>query len=252
MMATMMASDGLKPWLGQHKLNPDATLRLLCFPYAGGSSLIYREWQKALPANIDVCAIQLPGRGHRLSEPAFTNLHELVKVAAEPLLSILDRPYAMFGHSMGAMIAFELAHLLREKHGLEPAHLFVSSRRAPHLPTERVTYNLPEAEFVSEINQLNGTPREVLEHPELMELLLPLLRADFELIQTYKYVPKAPLHCPVTVIGGSEDDEVSDDKLTGWREHTTGEFSLRIVPGDHFFINTARPQVLELIARSLT
>lgn len=251
-MVALMSDTRLKPWLGFHKLNPDASLRLLCFPYAGGSAQIYREWQKAFPSNIEVCAIQLPGRGHRLAEPAFTNVHDLVKVAVEDLLPIIDRPFALFGHSMGALIAFEFAHLLREKRGVEPEHLLVSSRRAPHLPLDRVTYNLAEAEFLAELNQLNGTPREVLEHPELMKLLMPLLRADFELIQTCTYEPKSPLNCPVTAIGGSEDDEVTDDKLEAWREHTTGEFSLHIVPGDHFFINTSRPQLLEFLARRLT
>jgi len=246
-----MTDTRLKAWLGFHKLNPNASLRLLCFPYAGGSSQIYREWQKGFPSHIEVCAIQLPGRGHRLTEAPFTNVHELVKIAVEDLLPIIDRPFALFGHSMGALIAFEFAHLLREKRGIEPEHFLVSSRRAPHLPSDRITYNLPEAEFLAELSQLNGTPREVLEHPELMQLLMPLLRADFELIQTYKYTPRPPLNCPLTVIGGSEDDEVGDEKLAAWREHTTGHFSLQIIPGDHFFINTSRQHLLELLARRL-
>ena len=251
MTATSMSDTRLKRWLGFQKLNPGASLRLLCFPYAGGSAQIYREWQKGFPSNVEVCAIQLPGRGHRLSEAAFTNVHELVSVAVEDLSPIIDRPFALFGHSMGAVIAFEFAHLLRQKRGIEPEHLLVSSRRAPHLPSDRITYNLPEGEFLAEVSQLNGTPREVLEHPELMELLLPLLRADFELIQTYRYKQRPPLSCPITVIGASDDDEVTDDKLAAWREYTTGEFSLQIVPGDHFFINTSRPQLLEFLAKTL-
>ena len=250
-MAAPMTDPRLKAWLGFHKLNPNASLRLLCFPYAGGSSQIYREWQKGFPSHIEVCAIQLPGRGHRLTEPAYTNVHDLVKVAVEELSPIIDRPFALFGHSMGALIAYEFAHLLREKRGLQPEHFLVSSRRAPHLPSDYITYNLPEAEFLSELSQLNGTPREVLEHPELMQLLMPLLRADFELIQTYKYTPRPPLNCPLTVIGGSEDDEVEDEKLAAWREHTTGPFLLQIIPGDHFFINTSRQNLVELLARRL-
>lgn len=250
-MATPMTDTRLKAWLGFHKLNPNASLRLLCFPYAGGSSQIYREWQKGFPAHIEVCAINLPGRGHRLSEPAYTNVHDLVKAAIEDLSPIIDRPIALFGHSMGALIAYEFAHLLRQRRGVEPKHFLVSSRRAPHLPSDRFTYNLPEEEFLAEISQLNGTPREVLEHPELMQLLMPLLRADFELIQTYKYTPRPPLNCPLTVVGGSEDDEITDDKLAAWRQHTTGEFSLQIVPGDHFFINTSRQHLLDFLARTL-
>ncbi len=250
-MATPMTDTRLKAWIGFHKLNPNASLRLLCFPYAAGSSQIYREWQKGFPAHIEVCAIQLPGRGSRLSEPAYTNVHDLVKVAVEDLAPIIDRPIALFGHSMGAMIAFEFAHLLRQKRGIEPKHFLVSGRRAPHIPSDRFTYNLPDEEFLAEISQLNGTPREVLEHPELMKLLMPLLRADFELIQTYKYSPRPPLNCPLTVVGGSEDDEITDDKLAAWRQHTTGEFSLQILPGDHFFINTSRQHLLDFLARAL-
>lgn len=246
-----MSDTQLKSWLGFHKLNPNASLRLLCFPYAGGSSQIYREWQRGFPSNIEVCAIQLPGRGHRLADAPFTNLHELVRVAAEDLLPVIDRPFALFGHSMGAMIAFELACRLREKRGVEPEHLLISSRQAPHLPPDRITYNLPEAEFLTELSELNGTPREVLEHPELMALLMPLLRADFQLVETYQYVPASPLNCRLTVIGGSEDHEISTDKLEAWREYTRGEFALRIIPGGHFFINTSRPQLLEFLARTL-
>ena len=251
MTVTTMPDTKVKTWLRFHKLNPHARLRLLCFPYAGGSSQIYREWQKALPEHIDVCAIELPGRGQRVGDAPFTRLHKLVTVAAEDLLPIIDRPFALFGHSMGALIAFDLAHRLREKHGIEPVHLMVSSRRAPHVPTDRITYNLPEAEFLAELNQLNGTPGEVFKHPELMELLMPLLRADFELIQTYEYLPKPPLNCPLSVFGGSEDDEVSDNKLAAWREYTKGDFSIQIIPGDHFFINTSRQQLLERVARTL-
>jgi medium-chain acyl-[acyl-carrier-protein] hydrolase len=250
-MATAVSHTRLNPWLGGHKPNPDASLRLLCFPYAGGSSGIYREWQKGLPASIEVCAIQLPGRGSRVNETPFTNVHELVRAASDDLLAIVDRPFALFGHSMGALIAFEFAHSLRDQTGREAEHLLVSSRRAPHLPSDRMTYSLPPAEFLAELSQLKGTPREVLEHPELMEVFMPLLRADFQLIQTYDYVPRAPLDCPLTVIGASHDDEVTDEKLSAWRGYTTGEFSLRIVPGDHFFINTSRPQLLDLLARTL-
>jgi medium-chain acyl-[acyl-carrier-protein] hydrolase len=227
-------------------------LRLLCFPYAGGAANIFRAWADSLPATVEVCAVQLPGRGGRLLEPPFTDLLLLVRTAAQELLPFLDRPFAFFGHSMGATISYELAQLLRKDYNIEPLHLFASGRCAPQLPDEQpVTYDLPEPKFLEELRQLNGTPAEVLEHPELIELLLPVLRADFELIQTHVYSPKPPLDCPITAFGGVEDKEVRREQLDAWREQTRARFSLQMFPGDHFFLHTAQPLLLESVAREL-
>lgn len=175
-------------WLTCSSPNHQAILRLLCFPYAGGGANIFRTWQDNLPTTVEVCPVQLPGRERRLLEPPFTDLRFLVEAAARALLLYLDRPFAFFGHSMGATISFELARHLRQEKNVKPVHLFVSGRRAPQLPERHAsTYDLPGAEFLEELRRLKGTPKEVLEHPELMELMLPLLRADFELIQTYQY-----------------------------------------------------------------
>ncbi|HEX8180753.1 MAG TPA: alpha/beta fold hydrolase [Pyrinomonadaceae bacterium] len=240
------------PWLTWPKPNPQARLRLFCFPYAGGSNLIYRNWHEGLPADVELCPVQLPGRGNRLREPAFTSLPPLVVAAAAALRPYLDKPFAFFGHSMGASIGFELARYLRRHAGLEPAYLFVSGRCAPRaVNPERQTYNLPEPEFIEELRRLQGTPAEVLAHPEMMQLLLPLLRADFELIQTYVYEPEPPLACPLAVFGGLQDDDTSRACLEPWREQTSATFSLQIFPGDHFFLNTARPLLLQSITRKL-
>jgi medium-chain acyl-[acyl-carrier-protein] hydrolase len=248
----MAITPATTTWLGFHKLNPDASLRLFCFPYAGAAAVVYREWPKYLPSSIEVCAIQLPGKGHRMHEKSFTNLQQLVRVAATHLLPILDRPFAFFGHSMGASIVFELAHLLREEHGLEPEHLFISGRSAPQLPAAtRITYNLPKDEFPAELSHLNGTPREVLENQTFIRLMMPVLRADFELIETYTYMPKRPLDCPITVFGGMLDTEVGLEKLEPWREHTIAKFSLFMLPGDHFFLHTSRLRLLKAISEGL-
>lgn len=176
----------------------------------------------------------------------------MVVAIAEAIKPYLDRPYAFFGHSMGAMISLDLARLLRsEQVQPPPLHLFVSGRRAPQLPaTSRHTYDLPEAEFIEELRRLNGTPREVLEHPELMQLMIPLLRADFSVCQTYEYAPEPPLSCPITVFGGVED-ETGREQLEAWREQTTSTFTLRMFPGDHFFIHEAQPQILQTIGQQL-
>jgi medium-chain acyl-[acyl-carrier-protein] hydrolase len=253
-MNSTMSNSGTttNPWLPNVRLNPRAALRLFAFPYAGGSTAIYRNWQAALPEGIDLCPVQLPGRGSRMREQSFTRVPALVESLAEALRPHLDRPFAFFGHSMGAAIGFELARRLRERYSLEPAHLFVSGRRAPQVPGERLhTYDLPEEEFVAELQRLNGTPRDVLLHAELMQVMLPLLRADFELIQTYEYVPGPPLGCPVSAFGGLQDYEVERGMLEAWREHTEGPFSVHMLPGDHFFLHSAGQQLLRLLAQKL-
>src|SRR5262249_55388812 len=152
---------------------------------------------------------------------------------------------AFFGHSMGAMISFELARYLRRKHRLSPHHLFVSGRRAPQIPmTEAPSYNLPESGFYEKLRLLNGTPTEVLEQPELMELVLPMLRADFSVVETYAYTTDAPLDCPVTAFGGLQDHRVERGMLEAWREQTTSTFTLRMLPGDHFFLNIEQTLLL--------
>jgi medium-chain acyl-[acyl-carrier-protein] hydrolase len=238
------------PWLTCS--NRQASLRLFCFPYAGGGANIFRTWQDNLPPTVEVCPVQLPGREKRLLEPPFTNLRLLVEAARRALLPYLDRPFAFFGHSMGATISFELARSLYQEQNLNPVHLFVSGRRAPQLPeTHALTYDLPQKEFLEELRRLKGTPAEILEHPELMELMLPLLRADFELVQTYHYLAGPPQRCPITAFGGLHDEEVSRADLEAWREQTTTAFSLHMLPGDHFFLHTAQPPLLKTLALEL-
>ena len=248
----MSTTPATSRWLSGYKPNPRAALRLFCFPYAGGAANIFHLWSRNLPSSVEVCPIQLPGRGNRLLEPAFTNLDLLVETASRELLSYFDKPFAFFGHSMGASISFELANRLRHEHGSEPVHLFVSGRRAPQIPEdEALTYNLPEKDFLDELRRLKGTPAEVLKHDELMQLMLPLLRADFELIEIYRYSARQPLDCPITAFGGIEDTEVTREYLDAWREMTTGAFNLRMLPGDHFFLHAAQPLFLQMLARDL-
>jgi medium-chain acyl-[acyl-carrier-protein] hydrolase len=173
--------------------------------------------------------------------------------AIEPSISAsLDKPFAFFGHSMGATISFELIHKLRSERGLEPAHFFASGRQAPQIPeTDPITFNLPRVEFIQELHRLEGTPHEILDHPELLELILPVLRADFELIQTYEYVARPRLKCPITALGGIADKEVGREQLDAWREQSSGPFRMRLFPGNHFFLQTEERSVLQTIAEQL-
>lgn len=242
----------MKSWIANARTNPGAGLRLFCFPYAGGSAALYHGWQQQLPPSVEVCAVELPGRGGRLKEAPFERIEPLVEAMAEALLPYLDRPFAFFGHSMGSLLAFEFARWLRRNSDLAPSHMFVSGHGAPHL---RVSYparhDLPEPEFLDELHRLNGTPPEVLSNPELMQLLMPILRADFAICEFYRYTDEPPLACSISVFGGLQDQEMNREKLEGWREQTARAFSLRMFPGDHFFINTTRPLLLQILYRQL-
>lgn len=240
------------PWFTCFKRDKDASLRLFCFPYAGGGSLIYRTWPQYLPAGVEGYSAQLPGRGTRLKEEPYTSLSSLVDAVATMLIRYSDKPFAFFGHSMGAMISFELAHKLRNEGRAEPVHLFISGTSSPQChETVRKTYCLPDNELIDELRRLNGTPKELLEHAELLQLMLPLLRADFEVCQTYVYPARPPLNCPITVFGGLRDDEVTRQRLEGWREHTTASFSLEMLPGDHFFLHSSEKTLVSRVSREL-
>lgn len=248
----MSSSVSDTPWLVCPKPNPRASLRLFCFPYAGGTAAIYRQWQSNLPPAVEVCPVQLTGRGKRMQEMPFTNMFQLVEATAEALRPFMDKPFAFFGHSMGGLISFELARHLRRTHAPMPARLFVSGRRAPQIPSEEApTHDLPESEFVQAVLNLEGTPAEVLEHPELRHLMLPLLRADFSVCETYRYTPEPPLDCPISVFGGLQDRDVQRKHLEPWGEHTTRPVVPRMLPGDHFFINTQQPLLLRVLAQEL-
>ena len=239
-------------WFKCPKPNPKARMRLFCFPYAGGGTAIFRLWPDRLRETVEVCPVILPGRESRIQEAPYTQILRLVSVIESGLLPHLDKPFAFFGHSMGAIISFELSRLLQTHHDLEPVHLYVSGRRAPRcVDREPPTYNLPEPEFISELKRLKGTPEEALEHPELMEMILPLLRADFEACQTYSYSPGPLLNCPISAYGGVGDDDVKREDLEGWGQETAGKFKLIMLPGDHFFLNTASETLLSIIGKEL-
>jgi medium-chain acyl-[acyl-carrier-protein] hydrolase len=179
-------------------------------------------------------------------------MQPLVERLGAELAACTNKPFALFGHSMGAIICFELARHLRETKGIEPVHLFVSGRQAPQIAEkDPPSYNLPMAEFIDTLRRLKGTPPEVLENAELIRIVTPLLRADFELVQTYLYEAGAPLTCPITAFGGIDDLEVTRDDLSGWQEQTAGRFTAITLPGDHFFINGYQPLLFQAIGREL-
>jgi len=240
-------------WLSSFSSRPNARFRLLCFPYAGGDAVtIFRKWPEMLPKTVEVCAVQLPGRGTRIADQPFSNIRSAAEVLSVNLRPYLNKPFAFFGHSLGAKICFEVARLLKTAYGLEPFHLCVSGSSAPRIPnTDPLIYDLPEPQFLEELRKLNGTPPEVLRNTELMKLMLPVLRAEFEAAQTYVYVNGPPLGCPITVFGGLQDEEITQDKLQAWCKETTHACSLHMIPGDHFFINTQPAALLQVLSAHL-
>jgi len=248
-MTTVTALDS---WIAFRKPNPQARLRLFCFPYAGMGASIFRTWPDGLSADVEVCPVQFPGRGTRMMETPFTQLLPLVQALTQALAPLLDKPFAFFGHSLGALVGFELARQLRRQSGVQPVRLFVSAARAPQIPhRDRPIHALPEGEFLAELRRLNGIPGKVLEEVELMEIMLPVLRADFAVYETYVYSTEPPLNCPISTFGGLQDHRVSRGDLEAWRDQTSVSFSLRMFPGDHFFWNTTQPLLLQALSKEL-
>jgi medium-chain acyl-[acyl-carrier-protein] hydrolase len=247
-----IAVSPVASWAARPPAGSQARLRLFCFPYAGGGASVFRGWAQQLSASVAVYPVQLPGRESQLNEPAFIRMEPLVRALAQTLLPDLDRPFALFGHSMGALICFELARFLRQHYRLSPIQLFVSAHRAPQLPNpEPAIYQLPEPAFLEKLRRLNGTSEAVLRNAELLALMLPALRADFTICGTYEYMSDAPLDCPITAFGGTQDPLVSHDQIAAWRDQTSSGFSIRAVPGDHFFLHSARSLLLWSVEHDL-
>jgi len=205
-----------------------------------------------LNIDIELQTAQLPGREKRFMDTTCHSIEELVERMSEAFRPFLGTPFAFFGHSMGALIAFELARKLYQKYGVNPVHMFVSGKGAPQLEVNHPPlYNLPREEFIQKLISLNGTPREVLENRDLMELYEPILRADFEVCDTYRYQQGPRLQCPVSVFGGLQDIKISELDLEGWKEVVTGDSRILMYEGDHFFIHKQRDEILRYISEKL-
>lgn len=240
------------PWLAFYRPRSGAQIRLFCFPYAGGSARAYRNWPDLLPPTIEVCAVELPGRGHRFSSPPRLCLDTLVQEMLAALQPMFDRPWALFGHSLGAVLAYEVARRQAVGGGALPRRLFISGQRAPHRPDPKPPlHRLPEDELLKEIRKLGGTPPEVFAQPELLDLFIPILRADFEMGETFTYTIADPLPCPISAFGGTEDPEISDEDVANWERYTGGGFRIRRFPGDHFFLHQCEAEVIAAIVEDL-
>lgn len=232
--------------------NPAASLRLICFPYAGGGAAAYHPWAKLLPPAVELCVLQLPGRETRRGEPPYTVFADAAAgllAAASPLL---DKPCAFFGHSLGALLAFETARSLRRAGLPQPFHLLLSSRRPPQLPEPfGPIAQIPEAEFIAAVQRrYGGIPQVILQEPDLLALFLPTLRADFAVLESYAYREEPPLSADLTIYGGSEDPIATPAALDLWQVHTTGAFAHEQFAGGHFYLQSERAGLLaSLVSR---
>jgi medium-chain acyl-[acyl-carrier-protein] hydrolase len=237
-------------WLVRPRPKSTAAMRMFCFPHAGGGASAYRGWAENMAGEIDLCYIQLPGRENRLAESPFTALEPLADLLATALAPWLDRPYIFYGHSFGAIVAFEIARELRRRGFAEPEHLFMSASRAPHLRWPHPPIGqLTVLDLLHEVHRrYDAVPAEIFEDVELQELFVPALRADLTMLETYRYSPERPLRCGITVFGGRQDPMVDTAALDGWRNHTEGEFQVHLLEGGHMLLQTGRVWLLEMIA----
>ena len=241
------------PLLRCLKPRPDARIRLYCIPHAGGGASAYRTWQDSLPSIVEVQAIQLPGRENRLMEKPFSDAREIAAILADVIAPDLDRTYAIFGHSMGALVGFELLRELRSRNAPSAGHFFPSAFRAPQaINPDAAIHELPDMEFLNELNRrYDAIPAAALESEELLELILPGIRADTTVCDGYEYRDAPPLDCPITILGGESDPIVKRELLGPWGEQTVATSELCLFPGDHFYLQPGQEALLKLISARL-
>ncbi len=232
---------------------PNASKRVFCFPYAGGSAaIVYRKWTFNLPEEFEVLPVELPGRGARLQESLKYDMDSLVDELIDSIKTGLDKPFLFFGHSMGALVAFELARKLQQMNLPLPEKLFLSSHSAPQI-TKRspVMHKLPENDFIRELKELNGMPDEFFNSKELLDIFLPIIKADYTVCETYKFEVTSKLPIPIVAIRGTDDESVLAEDMLDWNKVTAGKFEFYEFPGDHFFINKKQEEFIAFLRKLL-
>ncbi len=242
------AAPPTNPWFPTRQPNPHARLRVFCFPFAGGGASVYNGWGAALPSGVELVAIQFPGRERRIMEPPFRQIPPLLDALEPALAPLLDKPFVLFGYSMGTRIALALAQRWQARGAPLPLGMVMAAGGAPHLD-RRSRNELDDAAFIELLRKYEGTPAEVFAHKELMEMVLPVVRADFSIADAV--LPALPVRCPISAFGALEDPHVSLKDLDHWRELTTGEFRYRHFPGKHFFMRTSREPLLAALREEL-
>lgn len=240
------------PWLRCVRPNPNATVRLLCLPHAGGAASAYALWHHTVPSPVEVWAVQLPGRENRLREAAYTDWSPLIRELADAVWAIAGAPLLCFGHSMGALMAFELARELRQRHRYSFQALLLSGHGAAHLPPKsEAIHHLPDDAFIQKVAAFEGLPDALTHSTDFREVWLPSLRADFTLCERYRYIDQAPLNCPIVALGGVQDGHVRPSDLRAWSVHTQGAFRMHMFPGGHFYLHEQRERFMQTLSMEL-
>jgi len=239
------------PWLPFAHRQDDPRLRLFCFAHAGGGASLFRRWHAALPESVEVHPVQLPGRETRFRDERYTRVPQLAHELADVLAPLLDRPYALFGHSLGALVSHGLACEQRARGERLPERILISGSSGPQLAPRRRLHDLSDEALVAALRDMEGTPPQVLDNAELLSLFLPLLRADFELVETYQVEPTTPLALPFTLIGSADDLEVPPERLAAWAAHSSQPAHEVRVQGGHFYPATHESELVAVVAEAL-
>jgi surfactin synthase thioesterase subunit len=227
------------------------SIQLFCLPFAGGSSVFYKDFSKYLPDSVKVVAIDLPGHGRKMAQPLLTSLHDMAVVIFQQIDKQLTEPYAILGHSMGTLLTYLVSKRIKQANLPLPIHLFVSGRAGPSIPLKETNWHLlPTPEFLAKVMPYGGIPRQIAADKALMELFVPIMRADFQALAEYQYAAEAPLEIPITVLIGSEEDIADAEALT-WQQVTTCPVLFSRFPGGHFFLVDHLPEICALISRTL-
>jgi medium-chain acyl-[acyl-carrier-protein] hydrolase len=252
-MTVSRAAIGASPVLVCPRRRSSAAVRLFAFPYAGGGVAAFRGFAEALPTTVELVVVRPPGREVTLREPPWVAMPEAVAGLLASIVPALEPPFAFFGHSLGGLMAFELARALVASGRPAPSHLVVSGRRPPEdPPCAEPIHALPGQRFREGVRRLGGTPREIIDDDELFALFEPTLRADFQMYETYRFVPGPALPCPLTVFAGTADGLAPPDTMARWRPHTASRFGLRLFPGGHFFLHEQTAAVAAALGEVLS
>jgi surfactin synthase thioesterase subunit len=246
-----VANSDSESWIRVYRPAPKG-IRLFCFPHAGGAASYFYPWSRSLPEDVEVQAVQYPGRQDRRAEPCVLGIPELADRIHAAIRPQLGEPFAFYGHSMGAVLAFEVAGRIAREQGAGPAHLFVSGRRAPSRFRHEELHRASTSAFIAEMRALGGTDPRILADQELLDMVLPTIRGDYTAIETYRYEPAPPLSCDITAMVGDSDPKASVDDAAAWSEHTLGRFDLRVFPGGHFYLEDCQAGVLDVVTSVLS
>lgn len=252
-----MTQPSANSWLQFISTKPNAKLRLFCFHYSGGNATVFSSWAKSFPDDIELCAIQLPGRMNLMHLQPFQQFDDLIQPLCEQLLPYLrEKPFAFFGHSLGALIGYSLSHYLLEQYRLSPQMLMISACASPSIrKSGEPIHLLPENAFMEKLNAYhdmdNADVRQLFQNREFMQFMMPILRADFSLSATYKYIKKHPFGFPIYAYGGDDDSQVSLDEIKAWNCETTSRFEYSFFSGDHFFMNKQQVVFLKTLISDL-